>query len=982
QANINLPIDLLGSRRVVVKTDVGTSSTILSQIYEHNNEADNAAIDDDAINIQLPPLPDLIVENIQPPAAADSGTTIPITYTITNQGNAAATGTWRERVYISVDNAFQTFFDSEIGFFDFTGTLAAGQSVTHTVNVDIPISHSGPRWFVVTADMPIGSPDSIEEHPNDGNNFSIAGPTDVTLRYADLIVEAVSTSATAAQSGDPITVSWRVRNQGTSGTGSGGWFDRIVLSSDAILDINDTELKRTFHTGALGIDAAYTDQATVNLTEGISGTYYIFVETDPVPSNVFESTFENNNNGRALNPVDVTLRPSADLRIEAVTGPATAQPGQTVTVSWTGKNTGDGTAVSPWVDRLYISTSSTFSLVGATPLTEVLHAVPLPTQGIYTASAQVTIPSFIGDGTQYFHVVTDAGFQVFEGVGTGDSNNFGSSGPVDILHADLGVVITTAPATATSDTTIGIDWRVTNSGTGPASGPWVDRVYLSQNNVFDGEQTDIRLATVSQAGPLATSANYTAHADVTIPIDKFGDWFLLVVTDAGANIVELGLENNNTAASALAISLALHADLAVSNVTVANQVVGNPVQLTVGWTVSNAPTGTGPGKTGTWTDVIIASTDTVVGNSDDRLLGTFTHTGLLAVGDSYNQSQTFYLPVDFQGRYHIFVRTDNTGVVFEAGKEDNNKAEAANVVDIMPILYADLQVDSLTVPATGQSGVPLRVNWTVSNHGIGITNQGQWVDHVYLSGDPQGNSVIQSYGSFDHSGSLQPNGSYARTADLILPNTLSGPVYVVVETASGGSVFEFVFAGNNKRVSATSVNVSLSPTPDLAVTNIQTQTSAFEGSKIDITWTVTNQGNANAGGIWSDRVVLRKIGDTAGAITVGTFSYDRGLAAGLSYTRTEQFSLPAFIQGQYQVEVLTDVSNVVFERNVGAGTGEANNTVLDPDILTVQLRPRPDLQVSNVLSPASVPAGSGVSLEYTIINQGTAATPSIWKENV
>jgi hypothetical protein len=321
-------------------------------------------------------------------------------------------------------------------------------------------------------------------------------------------------------------------------------------------------------------------------------------------------------------------------------------------------------------------------------------------------------------------------------------------------------------------------------------------------------------------------------------------------------------------------------------------------------------------------------------------------------------------------------------VVFENAKEANNAAEAANVLDVLPVLYADLQVDSITVPADGQSGATIRVSWTVSNQGIGITNQSVWYDRVYLASDPQGNTLVQDYGLLDHSGPLQPGATYTRTADLVLPNTLSGPVYVVVEAAKSGSVFEFLHNTNNKAVSATAVNVSLSPTPDLAVTNIQTQASAFEGSKIDITWTVSNQGDAHAGGAWSDRVVLRKIGDTAGTITVGTFIYDRGLPAGQSYTRTEQFTLPSFIQGQYQVEVVTDVNAVLFERNLGPGTGDANNTTLDPDILTVQLRPRPDLQVSNVVSPASIPAGSGVSLEYTIINQGTAATPSVWKDNV
>jgi hypothetical protein len=277
--------------------------------------------------------------------------------------------------------------------------------------------------------------------------------------------------------------------------------------------------------------------------------------------------------------------------------------------------------------------------------------------------------------------------------------------PVQITHPDLRVAIANAPANTTSGTTIGVDWTVTNNGTGVAQGNWVDRVYLSTNNTF--EAGDILLSELTHTGPLANGSSYTAHRDVVIPIDKSGPFFLLVVTDAASQVFETtagGAESNNLASSALNVTLAPYADLETYNVTVQNQVVGNPAIVTVGWSVRNALTGTGAGATATWTDAIIASTDTVIGNSDDRVLATYNHTGLLALGDSYNQSQTFYLPVDYQGRYHLFVKTDSAGVVFENAKEANNAAEAANVLDVLPVLYADLQVDSVIVPATGQSG--------------------------------------------------------------------------------------------------------------------------------------------------------------------------------------------------------------------------------------------------------------------------------------
>ena len=429
------------------------------------------------------------------------------------------------------------------------------------------------------------------------------------------------------------------------------------------MSANDTPLDHITHTGALAVDATYTGQFTVTLPQGISGDYYIFVQTD-VYGQVFESTAESNNTGRTMTPTTVSLKPYPDFQVTTVTGPTAVQPGQSATISWTVANNGTGSASTQRVDYVYLSPDGTLN--GATFLGFATIASAISAGSSDNASATVPIPTFALDGSYRFVVVTDAADAFYEGPSGGDANNLGQSAPVHITHPDLQVSIQNAPVAATSGATIGIDWTVTNNGTGAAQGNWVDRVYLSTDNTFDGGDTP--LAELAHTGPLAKEANDTAHRDVVIPIDKSGPFFLLVVTDAASQVNETNAgnaEGNNVAASLLTITLAPYADLEVNTVTVNNQVVGDPGIVTVGWSVLNARTGTGAGITSTWTDAIIASTDAIQGNFDDRVLATFSHTGLLALGDSYAQSQTFYLPVGFQGRYHIFVKTDSTGAVFE-----------------------------------------------------------------------------------------------------------------------------------------------------------------------------------------------------------------------------------------------------------------------------------------------------------------------------
>ena len=103
----------------------------------------------------------------------------------------------------------------------------------------------------------------------------------------------------------------------------------------------------------------------------------------------------------------------------------------------------------------------------------------------------------------------------------------------------------------------------------------------------------------------------------------------------------------------------------MSGVTAPALTIADPAWVTVGWTVTNE--GTGAGLTGTWTDRVIASRNTVVGDSDDVVLGNFEHTTGLARGDSYVRSEMLLMTPRFEGRYHLFVQTDAQRAVFQNG---------------------------------------------------------------------------------------------------------------------------------------------------------------------------------------------------------------------------------------------------------------------------------------------------------------------------
>src|SRR3546814_11877991 len=102
-------------------------------------------------------------------------------------------------------------------------------------------------------------------------------------------------------------------------------------------------------------------------------------------------------------------------------------------------------------------------------------------------------------------------------------------------------------------------------------------------------------------------------------------------------------------------------------------------------------------------------------------------------------------------------------------------------------------------------------------------------------------------------------------------------------------------------------------------------------------WTVRNIGAAAATGSWIDRVYLRRSGDTGAGTLIGTYSYTGPLDAGKTYSRKEEMRLPVKVSDNYEVIVVTDAGNVVYEHG-----GEDNNRAVDDATILVATMPRPD----------------------------------------
>jgi subtilase family serine protease len=955
QLVFTLPDGALGTGifDVLVSVDSATSG---SGILFETNAAGNAETNNDAagsFGSSLRQYADLSVTSLVVPASIESGAQAIVSWTVVNQGLASAAGSngnWVDRIVLSQDGVIGNADDVVLASITRSGTLGVGDSYSTSATVRIPTRLQGSWRIALISDVNA----AVREPDTRADNLRISGPVAITQTYADLAPVLTSLPAELFANRN-AHIEWRVSNQGTIATDVNRWTDQVYLSSTPSL-AGATLLGSFTHVGTLAIGASYDAGIDVRLPAHVDGPVYLLVRSDAY-GEVYELGRTSNNLAATVGSLTVQPEPRANLVVQNLSSPATWRVGDSVTVGWTVANIGNDTTDAWLVESL--------RLVDALNPADAIdlpwgygwqHVSPGQS---YSRSATFTVPS-LPAGTWRLEITADAAGTVSE---SNEADNRASAS-VQVQFPDLLASHLQTSGNLRGGEPIRLSWSTLNQGTADAVNVR-DAVYLSRDGSLDSQLGEIK------HGVLAAGSQQESTLDFVLPVDASGDWRIVIVTDStNANNEGSAGEANNQLAQAFTVQADAYADLAVTQVSAPPQTIADPASLTVAWTVKNQ--GNGVGRTTTWTDRVVYSSNDVFGDSDDILLGTVTHDGALQVGDGYSASLTVQLAPGLTRRGKILVRTDFGATVWEGGLEANNQA-ASGQVDVMPIPYADLRVESVSAPANAFSGKPINVSWMVANRGIAITHTDSWSDQVWLSSNPDGSGSRWNLGSTSILGALGVGGTYTRTLQCTLPQGLAGTYYVNVAT---GGPFEFVYAGNNTGNSA-GFSIQLSPAPDLIVESVVGPGNALEGALIDVGWTVLNQGLAGAAGSWIDTVELVPLAGGA-AVSLGSFSYDRGLESGIRYTRTEQLRLPPKIQGGWRLRVTTNASNSLYE----FGDATRNNVAASADVLQVALLPRPDLRIVSVTVPSQATAGGTAGLSFTVINLGPVATSGAWTDDV
>jgi CARDB len=197
-----------------------------------------------------------------------------------------------------------------------TNSLAPQDFYNVIKSFDLPIDFAGEYQVIIQTD----SDSNVIEDGKENNNVLIAGGVNVTPgNTPNLVVSNINTPSVDIISGKTFDFTWNVRNDGNASISStSSWLDRVYLSRDQIFDrSSDTYIGFKSHKEALAIGQSYTETGTFNVPAGLSGNYYIFVETDG-GKHVFERNGETDNIAFNPNPVQIKIPNTADLSVSNI----------------------------------------------------------------------------------------------------------------------------------------------------------------------------------------------------------------------------------------------------------------------------------------------------------------------------------------------------------------------------------------------------------------------------------------------------------------------------------------------------------------------------------------------------------------------------------------------------------------------------------------------------------------------------------------
>lgn len=380
-------------------------------------------------------------------------------------------------------------------------------------------------------------------------------------------------------------------------------------------------------------------------------------------------------------------------------------------------------------------------------------------------------------------------------------------------------------------------------------------------------------------------------------------------------------------------------------------------------------------------DHIYLSTDNVLDAGDVFLRDSILHNVPINPGSRTGAStREVTIPTDtVSGSYFILLEADGTQSVAESD-ETNNVASAGPVSITGIAVGPDVIIDDFSIQNTvALAGGKITAAWSVRNIGNEVAT-GTFRDFVYLSTDgvlDAGDTQIGT--SVEHNVPINPGSRTGiGTREIDVPAGIAPGDYVLLVEADGTGAITEIDEANNV-LAAANVNIRVAG-QDLVVENVQLSTSSI-GTRhtVTVTYDVVNIGIDDVTVDFEEVIALSL--DTvhdASDLDLRRSVTHQGIASGQRLPQTREVVIPDGIAlGNYYIVVLTDVDLVVTEpdevfNNTGFAALNVFEGVGDPDLVPTNL----------ALASSTVPQGNTVEVTWTLLNQGTAATVTDFRDQL
>ena len=564
-----------GNYFLVLKSDGGIGTGQLSPtgpnaVAESNENNNTQAV---AINLPANAQPDLTISNVSVGTLAGNANGsygIPVTYTVTNAGQAPTAVNFYTLTYLSNDGSLDTADLNLTGSNLRNTPLAAGASFTATTTYSsatttVPGAYTlfikaDGRGSAINAGTNIDSgtvPESNEA--NNTQSLALTLPAKVDLVLSNPSVGVVSVSQAGAYS---VPVTYTVTNTGGVGAAP-NWFDLAYLSTNTTLENSDVNLSGyLLRNTVLAAGASYTVTTTFTSTTGTSpGNYTLFIKTDGRSASYGAGTSTDagalveGNEANNVQALTLTLPAKPDLVVSNVSvgSISVSQTGAyNVPVTFTVTNAGGVSAPPSWFDLAYLSTDTALDNADQNFSGYSLRNTALATGASYTVTKTYSTTAATVPGAYTLFVKSD-GRGTAIGSGSNTDSGYVAEGTEANNQQALGITLPPKPDLVVSNVSVGtivkngnasksipVTFTVTNSGGIAAPPNWFDLAYISTDGVLDNADQNLTVYNFRNAA-LAVGASYTVTVTfVTTTATPAGAFTLFLKTDGRGTTIGSG----------------------------------------------------------------------------------------------------------------------------------------------------------------------------------------------------------------------------------------------------------------------------------------------------------------------------------------------------------------------------------------------------------------------------------------------------------